>query len=79
MPLFLRVGHSSNFLYQGTLSMRIRRLASNVAGKLVNTYLHYQNRQPATRFQLKATVASLVIPVLPVKWKALKDLLRGIV
>ena len=79
MPLFLKVGHPSNFLYQGTLSMHIRRLASNVAVKLGNAYLHCQNRQPATCFQLKETMASLMIPVLPVKWKALKDLLRGIV
>ena len=32
----------------------------------------YHNRQSATCFKVTATVAMLVIPVLPVKWKALQ-------
>ena len=51
-------------------AFHLRRLAGNVAGKLGNAYLRYQNRQPATCFPLGATVAMLAIPVLPVKWKA---------
>ena len=45
------------------------RLASNVAGKLGNACVRYQNRQSATRFPLTATVAMLVIPVLPINGK----------
>ena len=56
-------------------AFHLRRLAGNVAGKLGNAYLRYQNRQPATCFPLAATVAMLAIPVLPVKWKAPLDLL----
>ena len=51
-------------------AFHLRRLASDVAGKLGNAYLRYQIRQPATRFPLTATVAILAIPILPVKWKA---------
>ena len=49
-------------------AFHLRRL--NVAGKLGNACLRYQNRQPATCFPLTATVAMQAIPVLPVKWKA---------
>ena len=48
-------------------AFHLRRLACNVAGKLGNAYLRYQNRQPATCFPLTATVAMQAIPVLPVK------------
>ena len=41
----------------------------NVAGKLGNAYLRYQNRQSATCFPLAATPAMLAIPVLPVNGK----------
>ena len=46
-------------------AFHLRRLAGNVAGKLGNAYLRYQNRQPATCFPLTATPAMLAIPVLP--------------
>ena len=59
-----------SMLYDTKGAFHLRRLAGNVAGKLGNAYLRYQNRQPATCFPLTATVAMLAIPVLPVKWKA---------
>ena len=43
----------------------LRRFAGNIAGKLGNAYLRYHNHQSATRFPLTATLAMLVIPVLP--------------
>ena len=51
-------------------AFHLRSLAGNIAGKLGNAFLRYQIRQPATRFPLTPTLAMLVIPVLPVKWKA---------
>ena len=51
-------------------AFHLRRLAGNVAGKLGNAYLRYQNRQPSTCFPLAATVAMLAVPVLQLKWKA---------
>ena len=58
--------------YKG--AFHLRRVAGNIAGKLVNAYLSYQNGQPATCFLITATMAMLAILVLPVKWKAPKDL-----
>ena len=51
-------------------AFHLLRLAGNIAGKVGNDYVRYQNRQPATRFPLTATAAMLAILVLPVKWKA---------
>ena len=41
-------------------AFHLLRLAGNVAGKLGNAYVRYQNRQSATRFPLTATVAMLI-------------------
>ena len=54
-------------------AFHLRRLAANIASKLGNAYLRYQNRQPATRFPLTATLAMLAILVLPVRRKVLFD------
>ena len=43
-------------------AFHLRSLAGNIAGKLGNTFLRYQIRQPATRFPLTPTLAMLVIP-----------------
>ena len=57
-----------NFRVLEVLSVYVRRLASNIAGKLGNAYLRNQYRQPATCFPLTATLAMLAIAVLPVKY-----------
>ena len=75
-PLLRPVGYIDN-LSSSLINIKgvfhLSRLNGNVAGKLVNAYLRYQNRQPATRFPLTTTVAMLAIPVLPVTWKAPLD------